>query len=239
MRTVLVGLIGLLSLSMSGCLLTPPREADMSAQMFQQMQQGKPIVMEQGKRIDESKARNIQTGVHTKQDIETWFGKTQFKNPLDYKNSEVPNYQHPHGCLEMWNYMHTLTSSQVNGPSIMMMESLNVFFNKDGKVCGWSLMRKPQNMTIESITGRPIDVPKAKNIQSDVQTKIDIETWFGKPTSIGFEKYLNDPKDCLELWTYEHMDAGQGKSGGTSETLSVKFNEQGKVCHSDYSTMNF
>ena len=237
MRLALVVVSGLFCAAGTGCI---PRQPDMSDYMFQQVRMGKPIVTEQGKRIDEAQAKNIQTGVHTKQDIEMWFGKAPTVIPLDDPKVNPTNVQDPHGCAEMWSYMHTVSSSKVGGPQNMGMETLGVLFKKDGKVCRWSLTRRLQDLNNPmSILGRPIDVAKTKNIQTGVQTKQDIETWFGKPTSIGFGNQPGDPKGCLALWEYQNMTSNREQSGGTVEVLRVKFNEQALVCHSDYNKVSF
>jgi len=90
-----------------------------------------------------------------------------------------------------------------------------------------------------SILGRPIDVARTKGIKTGVQTKQDIETWFGKSTAIGFGDQPGDPKGCLDLWEYQNMTSNREQSGGTVEVLRVKFNEQGQVCHSDYDKANW
>lgn len=232
LRAIVAGATGLLCLVGSACI---PRQPDMSDYMFQQMQQGKPIVSQLGKRIDEAQAKNIQTGIHTKQDIEMWFGKALMAYPI--------TRQDPHGCTEGWSYNHmaTVSNPNVGGTQHMGMESLAVLFKADGKVCRWSLTRKLTDMNnpTSMLGGRPVDTEKTKSIQYGVQTKQDIETWFGKPTAIGVGDQPGDPKDCQDLWEYQNMTFGQGRSGGTGELLRVKFSEQEKVCHSDYFKSNF
>jgi hypothetical protein len=135
---------------------------------------GKPIISEQGTPIDESKAKNIQVGVHKKQDIEMWFGK-----PERSSTYSAPNHRDPDGCVEIWSCHHFLMRSNRNLPVIenmMFTESLGVLFNKDGTVCRWSLTGSPMNMSDTksmrgSIQSHPIDQSKARSIKNGVQTK--------------------------------------------------------------------
>lgn len=239
MRIGLVGMIWLLFL-VAGCMPYLSDQMLEQSRLIDQARQGKTVTTEQGAAIDESKAKNIQIGVHKKQDIETWFGKPASNFPLGDQN-----HPHPDGCVEMWTYMNVLMKQW--GPiqarkSLMLTETLNVGFNKDGKVCTWSLMGTPQDMTtmsMESVLGRPIDESKAKNITNGVQTKQDIEKWFGTPKSMGFGKRPNDPKGCIgDVWMYQHTDTNRksipGQPDWTMKILEVKFDKDGKVCTSSY-----
>ncbi|MGD9851408.1 MAG: hypothetical protein AB7T38_09080 [Nitrospirales bacterium] len=244
MRTALMGLIGLLILTMAGCLLTPPPEAYETQRLS-----GKPMLMEQGTRIDEAKARAIKTGVTTQQDIRMGFGKPEIKYSLDDPESVGKDYNDPHGCVEEWMYNYRLSNMKEH---LLGIETLSVAFTKDNTVCRWSLLRGGMDLKSrdpDSLTGRPIDEAKAKTIQNGVTAKQDIEAGFGKANFIGFGNDSDDPKGCDgELWrySYNHMDLGPGRrapgqAGGNSEYkfLDVKFNEQSKVCHSVFKKMNF
>lgn len=244
MRTALWGLAGLLFLAVMGCVMLPGR----SPYPYQEPRIHQPTAMESGTHIDESTAKNIKIGVHTKQNIEMWFGKPEPEHtgPID-----DPNHLDPDGCVEGWMYMNMLIITpdrqgrRGNNLPQALTETLQVNFGKDGKVCRWSLIGMGQDKTTrsqESAFDRPIDESKAKNIKNGVHTKQDIEKWFGVPSSMGFGDGLSDPKGCgLELWRYLHVVThhknAPGQASFATDSLLVKFDKGGKVCTSSFYKM--
>ena len=102
---------------------------------------------------------------------------------------------------------------------------------------GPGMSRNPFLQPTAMEKGNPIDESKVKNIKNGVQTKQDIEAWFGKPENKSFKSSSNEPNVCGETWMYTHMVVNMNSGSGSPamETLAVSFNKDGKVCDSTFS----
>ncbi len=79
--------------------------------------------------------------------------------------------------------------------------------------------------------GRQWDTTHANEVQRGVQTKADIQRWFGEPYQ--FQAVTGSPMGCVERWTYVYSHSVAGGSTVT-DTLVVDFDANGTVCDNAY-----
>ena len=84
-------------------------------------------------------------------------------------------------------------------------------------------------------SGRQFDTTHVNDIKKGVQSKADIQAWFGEPNSKVALK--GNPKQCVERWTYVYAHAVGFGTVTESHSLVVDFNAKGKVCDSAYVKM--
>lgn len=76
-----------------------------------------------GKQFDRTHVNDIKKGVHTKAQIQEWFGEP-------YQTTSLQG--HPAGCVERWTYVHAYSSY---GGAKTVSGALVVDFDGNGKVC--------------------------------------------------------------------------------------------------------
>lgn len=85
-----------------------------------------------GRPIDENRAANLKKGVHTKQDVQNWFGTPTVNSVATPAPAD--------GCIETWMYIYSIMSSMSpTQPITSNGTTLMVAFDKDGKVCRHNL----------------------------------------------------------------------------------------------------
>jgi len=82
--------------------------------------------------------------------------------------------------------------------------------------------------------GRQWDTTHANDVQRGVQTKVDIQGWFGEPYQ--FQAVTGSAVGCVERWTYVYSHSVAGGSTVT-DTLIVDFDASGTVCDNAYQHM--
>lgn len=82
-------------------------------------------------------------------------------------------------------------------------------------------------------SGRQFDTTHVNDVKKGVQTKAQIEAWFGAPFQTS--PLQGSPAGCVERWTYVSADASWGGLKAKSEALVVDFDKKGKVCDHAYS----
>lgn len=81
--------------------------------------------------------------------------------------------------------------------------------------------------------GRQFDRTHVNDVKKGVQSKAQIEAWFGAPYQS--DTLQGNPAGCVERWTYVSSDATWGGLKAKSEALIVDFDKKGKVCDHAYS----
>lgn len=103
-------------------------------------------------------------------------------------------------------------------------------------------MKRPYTSALASIAfaslcacasaGQKFDTTHVHDIQKGVQSKTEIQAWFGTaPTT---SAVTQSELGCVERWIYTYAHSVAGAST-TSEALIVDFDAKGKVCDSAYS----
>jgi len=82
--------------------------------------------------------------------------------------------------------------------------------------------------------GQQWDTTHANEVQRGVQTKADIQSWFGAPYQT--QAVTGSPMGCIERWTYTYSHSVAGGSTVT-DTLVVDFDAAGAVCDNAYQHM--
>jgi hypothetical protein len=83
--------------------------------------------------------------------------------------------------------------------------------------------------------GRQFDTTHVNDIRIGIQDKQTISGWFGEP----YQKtdLVNNPKHCVERWTYTYAHAVGFGTVTESYALVVDFDASGKVCDNAYSKL--
>ncbi len=84
-------------------------------------------------------------------------------------------------------------------------------------------------------SGRQFNTTHVNDIQVNVQDKQTIMDWFGEPMQK--TTLTNNPKGCVERWTYTYAKAVGFGTVTESHALVVDFDANGKVCDQAYSKL--
>ena len=81
--------------------------------------------------------------------------------------------------------------------------------------------------------GRPFDLTHVNDIEVGVQTKAEIQEWFGEPNTI--QTFAETPTGAAERWMYTYAHS-KASISTTSHSLVVDFNATDVVCDQAYAT---
>lgn len=81
--------------------------------------------------------------------------------------------------------------------------------------------------------GKKFDRAHINDIQKGVQSREQIQEWFGKPYQVA-KPLQENPAGCVERWTFVHAYASFGGTKTTSAALVVDFDKAGRVCDHAY-----